>query len=87
MDESTVKLDVYETKHFFRGQQVDPDCIPPENLTVGLLDGITRSMVHSGYTDDHLEIKKHFCDNKCAMETFIVMGRPFTRDLKDSVDW
>ena len=86
-DESMVKLDVYDTKHFFRGQQIDPESIPPENLTEGLLDGITCSMIHTGFSDDGLDVKKHFCDNKCAMETFVVMGRPFTRNLKDSVDW
>lgn len=84
---SLPELNVYETRHFFRGRQIDPETLPPENITESFLDGLVGPMIHRGFEDDSLELKRHSCDSRCAIETFIVMGKPYTKNLREAVDW
>ena len=81
------ELSVYQTSFYYRGRLVDEDCEPPSSFTDGFLDQLTSGIIHPGWSVDSHEIIKHSCKAECALETFIIMGRPYTKNIMEAVDW
>ena len=86
MSEST-DLSVYGVTFFYRGRMIHEDFEPPSNFTDKFLDELTLGLVHPGWSMERNEVISHSCKAECALETFIIMGRPYTKDLKTAVDW
>ena len=80
-------LSVYGVSFFYRGRLIHEDFEPPSNFTDKFLDELTSGLVHPGWSVERNEIIPHSCKAECALETFIIMGRPYTKDLKTAVDW
>ena len=80
-------LSVYQTSFYYRGRLMDEDCEPPSNFTDRFLDSFTAGLIHPGWSIESQELIEHSCKAECALETFILMGRPYTKDIKEAVDW
>ena len=81
------ELSVYQTYFYYRGRLVDEDCEPPSNFTDKFLDKLTAGLTHPGWSTESHELIKHSCKAECALETFIIMGRPYTDSIQQAVDW
>ena len=81
------ELSVYQTSYFYRGRLVDEDYEPPSNFTDKFLDELTAGITHPGWSVDAHELIKHSCKAECALETFLVMGRPYTKNIKEALSW
>ena len=86
MDEFT-ELSVYGVAFFYRARLIHEDYEPPSNFTDKFLDELTSELVHQGWSEERKELIPHSCKAECALETFIIMGRPFTKNVKTAVDW
>ena len=74
---------VYGVKYFFRGRRIAAENEPPPDLVDVFLDFIIGGLAYPGSdTDGH----KHYCDENCAIETCIVMGRPYTDSVKEALE-
>ena len=81
------ELSVYQTFYYYRGRLVDEDFEPPSNFTDRFLDHLTAGLIHPGWSEERQQIITHACKAECALETVIIMGRPYTKDVKEAVDW
>lgn len=81
------ELSVYQTFFYYRGRLMDEDSEPPSNFTDKFLDSLTAGLIHPGWSEDLQDIAEHACKEECALETFIVMGRPYTKNIREAVDW
>ena len=77
----------YEVKYFYRGRRIHEDDEPPSNLTERFLDLMTNGLVHPGWSHETDEVSQHSCDDNCAIETCIVIGRPYTNSVLEAVAW
>ena len=81
------ELSVYQTFYYYRGRLIDEDFEPPSNFTDKFLDHLTAGLIHPGWSEERQQIITHACKAECALETVIIMGRPYTKDVKQAVDW
>ena len=79
-------VSVYCVNHMFRLRKIDSGCCPPEELTDAFLGALIESMIHPGWDENKGEVKKHSCDSPCAMETFIVIGRPYNNNVMEAIE-
>ena len=77
---------VYGVKYFFRGRRIAAENDPPADLVDVFLDFITGGLVCPGFDQEGAERHKHFCDENCAIETCIVLGRPYTDSVKEALE-
>ena len=84
---STGDFSIYEVRHYFRARRIDPESEPPEDLIEDFLIQLTESMIHQGWSDEENRLIPHRCTNRCTLETFIVIGRPFTYNVLEAVKW
>ena len=77
---------VYGVKYFFRGRRIAAENEPPADLVDVFLDFVTGGLVRPGADIDEAEGHKHYCDENCAIETCIVLGRPYTDSVKEALE-
>ena len=76
---------VYETKFFFRGRRIAEANEPPSDVVEVFLDFIAAGLVVPG-SDSGEEGQHKYCDDNCAIETCIVIGRPYTASVKEAFE-
>ena len=77
----------YEVKCFFRGKRIHEDYEPPHEITERFLDLITCGLVHPGWSNSRDDVRQHRCNENCAIEVCIILGRPYTNSVLDAVKW
>ena len=77
----------YEIKFFFRGKRIHEDDEPPADLTERFLDLMTCGLVHPGWSTERDDLIQHSCNDNCAIEACIIIGRPYTNSVMDAVRW
>ena len=75
---------VYSVKFFFRGRRIAVDNEPPADIVDAFLNFFTGGMVMNDWNADKNEAHKHYCDSRCAIETCIVLGAPYTESVMDA---
>ena len=85
--DQTVSISVYQTFYYYRGRLMDEDSEPPSNFTDKFLDSLTAGLIHPGWSEERQEVIAHSCREECALETFIILGRPYTNNIREAVDW
>ena len=81
------KCSVYDVKYFYRGRQIRSDSTPGNDFTASFLDHLTMGMIHPGWSFEKDDFLKHACDEMCALESYLVIGRPFVNTVKDALKW
>ena len=79
-------LSVYGIQSHFRGRMIRQDAELDE-LIEAFLSHLIGSMVHQGWSYENNELLRHVCSSNCTLETFIVMGRPYTNNVEDALAW
>ena len=80
------KTELYGYKVLFRGRQIVGECEPPVNLIEVFIDLITSQLTHPGWDNKLKDRKRHYCDENCAFETYIIMGRPYCASLRVALE-
>ena len=80
------EISVYCVQSYFRGRLIRQDSELDE-LVEKFLDQLVGSMIHQGWDYEKNELLKHVCTSNCTLETFIVMGRPYTKNVEDALKW
>ena len=75
---------VYSVKFFFRGRKIAIDNEPPADIVDAFLDFLTGGLVVPEWDIEKEKAHKHYCDSRCAIETCIVMGVPYTDSVMDA---
>ena len=84
MDDS--KTQVYTVNFYFRGRRIAEECEPPTNLIEDFLDMLANSLIHEDWNEDEGTFIEHdYCTEECAIETCIIMGRPYTCSLREAL--
>ena len=84
--ESGGSATVYGIKYFFRGRRIAVENEPPSDLIDVFLDFVADGLVIPGSGNVAKEQHKHYCDESCAIETCIVLGRPYTNSVKEAFE-
>ena len=84
--ESVGSATVYGIKYFFRGRRIAVENEPPTDLVDVFLDFVAEGLVMPGTENDAKEQHKHYCDEVCAIETCVVIGRPYTNSVKEAFE-
>lgn len=80
------KTTVYGIKFFFRGRQLDEESEPPSNLIDDFIDLLIGGLARNEWdAEKDQEIEHDFCTEECAIETCIVMGRPYATSLEEAL--
>ena len=80
------EVSVYCIQSYFKGRPIRQDSELDE-LTEKFLDHLAKSMIHPGWDYEKDELLKHVCTSNCTLETFIVMGRPYTENVEEAIKW
>ena len=75
---------VYAVKFFFRGRRIAVDNEPPADVVDAFLNFFTGGLVIPDWNGKADEAHKHYCDSRCAIETCIVLGMPYTESVMDA---
>jgi len=80
------RAQVYAVSFYFRGRRIADECEPPTNLVEDFLDFIANSLVHRNWDSLNGTFEEHeYCTEECAIETCIIMGRPYTCSLREAL--
>ena len=81
------KTEIYNVKFYFRGRRIAEENEPPANLIDDFLEFLANGLVQREWDESRDSYVEHdYCTDECAIETCIIMGRPYTSSLRAAME-
>lgn len=78
---------VYSCSFYYRGRRITDECEPPTDLIDDFLDFLADGLVQNEWDETNDAFIEHdYCTEHCAIETCVILGRPYTKSLREAFE-